>query len=109
MLVPNKVEDGSSIVIQCATASARFSSWARARRRRARLSREPPIEGKRVGRACASSTTETCDMALHLPQVVQPFGEQQSACIFFCYDAVRPTSLSLGKSLGLIDVAFITL
>jgi len=48
-------------------------------------------------------------MALHLPQVVQPFGEQQSACIFFCYDAVRPTSLSLGKSLGLIDVAFITL
>ena len=54
MLVPYTVEDGSSVVNLCATASARSSSWARVRRHRIRLSREPPIEGRRVGRACAS-------------------------------------------------------
>jgi len=50
----HRVGDESSVVILCATASARFSSWARVRRLRARLSREPHIKGRRVGRACAS-------------------------------------------------------
>jgi len=59
MLVPITVEDGSSVVILCATASARSFSWARVHRRRIRLSQEPPIEGKRVGRACASSRLAT--------------------------------------------------
>jgi len=57
MQVQNRVEDESSVVILCAAASARFSSWARERHLRARLSREPlgSIKGRRVGRACASS------------------------------------------------------